>query len=641
MLQQRFIDNIPLAQVREEYGRALRDAGALRMPAPEIIPVDLALGRITHEAVRARICSPHYHASAMDGFAVQAAKTFGASETSPLRLALDREAVVVDTGDPLPDGFDAVIRVEDVSFPAEGMIEITLGAVPWQHVRVMGEDLVATEMLVPGNHRIRPVDLAAMYAGGLTEVVVRRRPRVAIMPTGTELVEPGEALEKGSIIEFNSRLLGGMVEELGGEAQRFPITHDDYDLLKERLEEAVTEADMVIINAGSSAGREDFTARLIAELGRVVAHGVAIKPGKPVILGVVGEKPVIGLPGYPVSATLTFDLFAAPVLASKLGIGIEEEETGAVLTRKLISPLGVDEFVRVKLGQVGDRLTATPLARGAGLVSSLVRADGVVQVDRLSEGFHPGQEVRVKLLRPLQEIRQTVVAIGSHDPALDILGDRLHSLFPAYYFASAHVGSLGGLLALRRREAHLAGVHLLDEQSGEYNRSYLEKLLADTPVVLVNMAYRIQGLMTAKGNPKGIKGLQDLARPDVSFVNRQSGSGTRVLLDYSLKREGIDPDSIQGYAREEFTHMAVAASVAGGSADCGLGVLAAARALDLEFVPVAEERYDLCIASEFLDLPHVQAVLQVLRSDEFRSQVEVLGGYSLRDCGKVMYRHSV
>ena len=641
MLQQRFIDNIPLAQVREEYEAVLRDAGALKLTEPEIVPVDQALDRVTHAAVRARICSPHYHASAMDGFAVQASRTFGASETTPLRLELDREAVVVDTGDPLPDGFDAVIRVEDVSFPAEGRIEITLGAVPWQHVRVMGEDLVATEMLLPGNHRIRPVDLAALYAGGLTGVAVRRRPLVAIMPTGTELVEPGEPLEKGSIIEFNSRLLGGMVEQLGGEVCRYPITQDDYELLKERLSRAVSDSDMVIINAGSSAGREDFTARLIGELGRVVAHGVAIKPGKPVILGVVGEKPVIGLPGYPVSAALTFRLFAAPVLASKLGISVEEEETGAVLTRKLVSPLGVDEFVRVKLGQVGDRLTATPLARGAGLVSSLVRADGVVQVDRLSEGFHPGQAVQVKLLRPLREIRQTVVAIGSHDPALDILGDRLHSLFPAYYFSSAHVGSLGGLLALRRREAHLAGVHLLDEQSGEYNRAYIEKLLAGTPAVLVNMAYRIQGLMTSKGNPKGIKGLKDLARPDITFVNRQSGSGTRVLLDYSLKREGIDPDSIQGYAREEFTHMAVSASVAGGSADCGLGVLAAAQALELEFVPVAEERYDLCIAAEFLDLPHVQAVLQVLRSEDFHSQVEVLGGYDLRDCGTVMYEHSV
>lgn len=635
-MRQLFLDNYPLEEVREKYREALMEAQALALLTPETVPVHAAAGRITASAVRARICSPHYHAAAMDGFAVRSGDTFGASEASPRRLLLAKEAEEVDTGDPLPQGFDAVIRVEDVSFPDGEQIEIIAGAVPWQHVRVMGEDLVATEMILPANHLIRPVDLAALYAGGLSEVAVRRRPKVAILPTGTELVEPGEKLASGSIIEFNSRMLSAMVEELGGEALRFPITADNYELLKQRISEALEQADMVIINAGSSAGREDFTARLVGELGRVITHGVAIKPGKPVILGLAGTKPLIGLPGYPVSAALTFNLFAAPVVAAKLGAVPVEQEVDAVLTRKLVSPLGVDEFVRVKLGKVGEKLTATPLARGAGLVSSLVRADGVIQVGRLSEGAHSGQKIRVRLLRPLQEIAHTIVCIGSHDPALDILGDLLHGRYPACHLASAHVGSLGGLLALRRREAHLAGVHLLDEESGEYNRSYVRRLLADPPAVLVNMAYRIQGLIVAPGNPRGISGLQDLIRDDVTFINRQSGSGTRVLLDYRLKQEGIDSGQIQGYSREEFTHMAVVATVAGGAADCGLGVWSAAQALGLDFIPVAEERFDLCIVKEFLDLPHVQAMLEVLQSDDFRTQVTDLGGYNLRDCGKIM-----
>lgn len=633
-MKQVFLDNYPLEDVQRKYREVLERAGALERAACENVSIHSAAGRITCRAARAKICSPHYHASAMDGFAVRSEDTFGASEVSPHRLNIGAEAVVVDTGDPLPPGFDAVIRVEDVSFPLQEQIEIIAGAVPWQHVRVMGEDLVATEMLLPANHRIRSVDIAVLYAGGLTEVAVRKRPIVAVLPTGTELVEPGTELQNGSIIEFNSRMLAGMIEELGAEALRFPITEDNYELLRHRATEALSQADLVIINAGSSAGREDFTARLIGELGEVITHGVAIKPGKPVVLGLAGSKPIIGLPGYPVSAALTFELFTTPIIAAKLGVIPLEQEVEAVLTRKLVSPLGVDEFVRVKLGNVGEKLTATPLARGAGMVSSLVRADGVVQVERLSEGVHPGQTVKVRLLRQLQEIAQTIVAIGSHDPAMDILGDLLHSSNSACYLSSAHVGSLGGLLALRRGEAHLAGIHLLDEASGKYNRSYVAKLLDGCPAVLVNMAYRVQGLMVAPGNPKRIEGLQDLLREDVAFINRQSGSGTRVLLDYRLKQEGIDPASIRGYSREEFTHMAVAAVVSGGSADCGLGVWSAAQALGLAFIPVAEERFDLCILERFLDLPHMQALLQVLQSGEFHTQVEALGGYDLRDCGK-------
>jgi putative molybdopterin biosynthesis protein len=634
VVKQVFLDNTPLDIVKNNYYDALATQGALQVLPEEIIPVHSAVGRITHRAVRAKICSPHYHAAAMDGFAVRACDTFGASEANPFHLQIGFSAEVVDTGDPLPEGFDAVIKIEDVSFPETGLIEITLGAVPWQHVRVMGEDLVATEMLLPANHKIRPIDLAVLFAGGLTEIAVRRKPKVAVLPTGSELVEPGEPLEKGSIIDFNSHVLSAMVEELGAEPIRFPITQDNYELLKERIAQAVEQADLIIVNAGSSAGREDFTAQLIGDLGQVLTHGVAIKPGKPVILGTIHNKPVIGLPGYPVSAVLTFGLFVQPLVAAKLGIVINEEKVQATLSRKLVSPLGVDEFVRVKLGQVGDKLTATPLARGAGVVSTLVRADGILQVDRLSEGFHPGQSLQVKLLRPLKEIVQTVVAIGSHDPAVDILGDQLHSSFPEFSLSSAHVGSLGGLMALRRGEAHVAGVHLLDETTGEYNRSYVDKLLGDSKGLLVNMAYRSQGLIVAAGNPKGICGLSDLTRQDVEFINRQGGSGTRVLLDFRLKQLGINSDEIRGYLREEFTHMAVAAAVAGGAADCGLGVWSAANALGLGFIPVAEERFDLCIIAEFLNLPHVKAMLEVLSSKQFKDQVLELGGYDLRDCGK-------
>ncbi|TLN19643.1 molybdopterin biosynthesis protein, partial [bacterium] len=593
----------------------------------------------TAEPVFARISSPHYHASAMDGIAVRAADTFGASETSPVRLKIGRQAFPLDTGDPLPAGCDAVIMIEQVHRPAEDEVEIIAGAAPWQHIRPLGEDMVATEMVVPANHRLRPVDIGGILAGGKTEVAVRAIPRVAVLPTGTELVQPGDELKPGSIIEFNSRVISGLVSGWGGQPIRYPITVDDYAGLKDVVAQALAENDIVVINAGSSAGSEDFTAAVIRELGEVLVHGVAIKPGKPVILGHAAGKPVIGVPGYPVSAVLNCELFLRPVVAAKAGIEPPgREKMTAVFSRKVISPQGVDEFVRVKLGAVGDKIVATPVSRGAGVLTSLIRADGIVRIPRHLEGFDAGTPVEVELLRRPEEVAKTTVVVGSHDITLDVLANHLRVLTPDRSLSSAHVGSLGGLLALKRVEAHMAGIHLLDEATGEYNIPYIKRMLAGLPVVVVNLTYREQGLLVPRGNPKGIKEIKDLARPDVSFINRQRGAGTRILLDYHLQKLGIKPDEINGYDREEYTHMTVAAAVAGGGADAGLGILAAARALELDFVPVAQERYDLVIPEVYWDTEYVTSVLAVLNREKFRRDVLALGGYDLRDMGKVVYR---
>lgn len=634
-----YLEDKPREEALDGYLKHLEEVGALAPGAPEIVPVEEAAGRVTAAPVYARISSPHYHAAAMDGVAVHAADTFGATEVKPKELRLGERAAVVDTGDPLPAGCDAVIMIEDVHFKTGDVFEITSPAVPWQHVRVIGEDVVATEMILPANHRLRPVDIGALLAGGNTEVKVHPKPRVALMPTGTELVQPGEKLKPGDIVEYNTRVLGAMLEDWGAQPERWDITADDYAALRERLLRAVKEYDVVLVNAGSSAGREDFTAQLVSELGTVLTHGVAIKPGKPVVLGEISGKPVIGLPGYPVSAILAANLFVQPVIYRKLASVVPEPPVvSAVISRKVFSSLGSEEFVRVKLGQVGDKIVATPLSRGAGLIMSLVRADGVMRVPRLSEGYNAGEEVQVELLRSLAEVRETAVAIGSHDIALDVLANYLRQIYPQATLSSAHVGSLGGLTALRRKEAHLAGVHLLDEESGEYNVPYIKRLLPGQPVVLVNLVYRQQGLLVAKGNPKNIKGIHDLARDDVSYINRQRGAGTRILLDFKLKEQNIDPAGINGYEREEYTHMAVAAAVASGSADAGMGILAAARALDLDFVPVVEERYDLCIPAEYYATPYIQRLLEVLEHPGFRREVESLGGYDLRDCGKIIWR---
>ncbi|MCK9419015.1 MAG: molybdopterin biosynthesis protein [Nitrospirae bacterium] len=636
--QKKYLSNEPLADAIKKYNDALTAAGIGAPLSGERIPVGDALGRVTSEAVIAKISSPFYHSAAMDGYAVKFVDTFGAAETRPKRLNVPAQAVAIDTGDPMPDGFDAVIMIEDVEKISESEIEILKPATPWQHVRLVGEDIVATELIISENHVVRPVDMAAMLASGHSTVMVRRRPVVSIIPTGTELVEPGSDLKRGDIIDFNSTMLAATATEYGAHAVRKNIVKDSAALLRQNILDALADSDLVVINAGSSAGREDFTVDVIAELGKVLVHGVSIKPGKPVILGIVNGKPVIGIPGYPVSAALTFTLFVKPLVYAFLGLKASGPDTiTAKLGRQVASSLGQEEFIRVKLGSVSGNLIATPVTRGAGALMSLVRADGIIRVPAQSEGIAAGHAVTVELLRTAREIENTIVCIGSHDNALDVLGNYLRKKHPEYSLSSAHVGSMGGLLALKRGEAHLAGTHLLDEETGEYNISYIKKLLPDTKIMLVNLVYRTQGFIVPKGNPKGIQGFDDLRRKDVVFVNRQAGAGTRLLTDLHLKKLRIDPGAVNGYYHEEFTHMAVAAAVLSGAADTGLAVLSAAQALDLDFVPVAQERYDLAIVRDFYDTPMMQALLGIIREDkDFRERIVSMGGYDVSEMGKVI-----
>ncbi len=443
--QKKYLDNLPLADAIAKYSDALKAAGIGGPLGGERIPVGDALGRVTSEAVIAKISSPFYHSAAMDGYAVRFIETFGAAETRPKRLASPSQAVAVDTGDPMPDGFDAVIMIEDVEKISESEIEILKPATPWQHVRLVGEDIVATELIISENHVIRPVDMAAMIASGHSEVKVRQRPVVSVIPTGTELIEPGSVLRKGDIIDFNSTMLCAMAVEYGAHGVRKSIVKDDAALLRRTILEALVDSDCVVINAGSSAGREDFTSDVIAGIGQVIVHGVAIKPGKPVILAIVEGKPVIGIPGYPVSAALTFNLFVKPLVFSLLGIRSAGPETiPARLSRQVASGLGSEEFIRVKLGSVSGNLIATPVTRGAGALMSLVRADGIIRVPAQSEGIAAGQEVTVELLRSGREIENTIVCIGSHDNALDVLANYLKKKHPRILHVLGPRGQHGG-----------------------------------------------------------------------------------------------------------------------------------------------------------------------------------------------------
>ncbi|HEV7846145.1 MAG TPA: molybdopterin biosynthesis protein [Thermoleophilaceae bacterium] len=636
-----FIHDRPAAEALAAWEDACAVAGCPERVEAVRLPLDRAVGRVTAGPIWALGSSPPFDAAAMDGIAVRAAETVGASDTAPVRL--DASAFeVVDTGDPVPGDFDAVVMREEVH-ELDGAVELRAAAAPYQHVRSIGEDVSAGELLIPAGHRLRPVDIAAAGAAGVAELLVRRRPVVTVIPTGDEIRPVGTELAEGELPDTNSLMLTAQAEAAGCEAHRFEVVPDVPEQIAAAVRAAAARSDLVVVIAGSSAGRDDHTAAVVAEVGTLAVHGVAVRPGHPVVLGVVhGEAPpsplaappatpVLGAPGYPVSASLTFDIFAAPLLARLEGAAPPESPVArARLARKLASTMGMDDWVRVRLGRVGGQLVATPLPRGAGVLTSLVRADALLVLPAELEGHHAGDEVEVRLLRGVGEIERTIVATGSHDLVLDLAASTLRERDPRLTLASSNVGSLGGLTAMRDGLCHIAGSHLLDPDSGEYTLPYLERLMPGRAVSVVRLVHREQGLIVAPGNPTSATGIEDVARLGLRYVNRQRGAGTRVLLDHELARLGISPEAIRGYEREEHTHLAVAATIAAGRADCGLGVLAAARAFGLDFVPVAKEPYDLVFAPD----PILEPLWELLESPEFRRSVTELGGYDVTEMGR-------
>ncbi len=644
-----YLQDIPLDTAQHRLRQALNEHGLDGLLGEERLALAPHLiGRVTSQPVWARLSSPHYHAAAMDGFALRAEDTAGAMPTRPVVLRIAEQAVYIDTGDALPSWANAVVPIENVEALDEGgginadirapaAIRLRAAMPPWAHVRPMGEDIVATQLVLPSGHVLRPVDLGVLAAAGHASVAVSRQPRVAILPTGSELVAVGAPVKPGEIIEFNSLVIAAQILEWGGQPLRYPVTPDDLNAIRTRVAEAATISDLILLNAGSSAGSEDFSAAVVEELGDLLVHGVAVRPGHPVILGMIRRSdgshcPIIGMPGYPVSAALTGEIFVEPLLARWLGRSPRQPvEIEATMTRKLTSPAGDDDYLRVVTGRVGDRVLAAPLSRGAGVVTSLVRADGIVILPRGVQGVEAGSRVRVRLYRQPEELNHTIFAIGSHDLSLDLLAQYLASR--GRRLVSANVGSQGGLVALRRGETHLAGCHLLDSLSGVYNLCAVRQYLAGQQVRILGWVNRVQGLLVARGNPKRIRGLTDLTREEVMFVNRQRGAGTRVLLDYHLGLLGIQPEQVRGYAQEEYTHLAVAAAVASGRADCGLGITAAAVALQLDFIPLFDEEYDLILPANYAESELLQPVLQLAADAMFRQAVAGMPGYDATRMG--------
>jgi molybdenum cofactor synthesis domain-containing protein len=626
----------PLHEAKELFFSRFKDY----LMEPEVVPVRQALGRLLVEPVKAHRSVPSYNAAAVDGMAVRATSTFSACPEAPAFLLLGTEAIPVNTGDPLPEGSDAVVMIEKVEMEKD-RCEIRESVYPWQHVRKMGEDIVKGEIILPAYQRIRSYDQGALMAAGVLSVRVFRRPRVLIIPTGDEIMRPEDVqdpVKPGTILEVNGQVLASMIAECGAESTLAEPSPDLLDRIKESITAGLQEGyDVILTIAGSSAGSEDFTPAALTQLGELLVHGVTVMPGKPTLLAEVQDRPVVGIPGYPVSAVVSFREFVRPLLYQIQGLQMPEPETIEALTgRKLPSKPGLEEHVRVILGKVGERMVAIPLSGGAGMMTSLVRADGILRIPPEISGYSEGEKVNIELLTSVKTLTNRLLALGSHDLTIDLLASMIKEKSEGRItLSSSNIGSMGGLIALEKGIAHFAGSHLLDTQTGDYNFSYIPRYLKNTPVTLVTLVHRWQGLMIARGNPKSIRGVTDLTRPNISLINRQAGSGTRILLDYELQKAGIRPADIIGYRSEEYTHMSVAMAVTSGRADVGLGILAAAQALNLDFIPIVRERYDLVIPTCLLDDERIVFLLDIIRSAKFIEQILALGGYEVEETGKI------
>ena len=616
----------------------------LTMPVETIKTVD-SFERVLAEPVFAATSSPNFHAAAMDGVAVNAEVTFGANPDAPKSLVIGKDAFWRNTGHVMPENANAVIMIEHLNIIDDENIEIENPVFPWQNVRKMGEDIVATELLFPRGHKVDAYSMGALLSGGIFEVRVHKRPQVLIVPTGSELKQWDDiktaTLEPGDVIESNSTVLGHLCKGFGADFKSHTMLKDDLETIKDAVKQATLnpQYDVVMIIGGSSAGSMDYAKPVISGLGEIFVHGVTMMPGKPVLFGKVHDTPVFGIPGYPVSAIVAFEQFAGPLLAEIQKFRAGRRNIVKVKpSRKITSKLGQEEFIRMKIGSVDGKFIASQLPRGSGSITTLTEADGIIRIPSNSEGVLETEEINAELLKPLEEIEKTIVITGSHDNTLDLLADQIRKDNKDFSISSSHVGSMGGLMGIKKGVCHIAGAHLLDPEDGTYNISYINKYLKGEKVWLVNLVMRDQGLIIPKNNPKNVEGLKDLKREDITFINRQSGAGTRILLDYKLNQLGITKEQIKGYENEEYTHMSVAVDVLSGRADTGLGINAAAIALNLDFIPVITEEYDLVIPERFFNTEKIQALLETIRTERFKERVQALGGYSTEKTGEVLLK---
>lgn len=606
----------------------------------ESVSLAESLGRVVAHDIAAPVDVPPFDRSNVDGFAIRAADSAGATDNAPRRLALNREviacghapqvevetatATAIATGGVIPRGADAVVMIEhtelldDMLSPA---IEVRKAAAPGQFISYAGSDIARGETLLRKGAVIGSREIGMLAACGIAQVEVVRRPKVAVLSTGDELVPVGEPLRSAGIYDSNGAIVAAAVTEAGGDPVTYGAFPDDEAALATAMRKALAETDMLVLSGGTSKGAGDLSHRIVSSLGKpgILVHGVALKPGKPLCLAVADGKPVVVLPGFPTSAIFTFHAFVAPVIRALAGLPAEHaRKVSARVPVRVPSELGRKEFALVALVQGEDGMIAFPSSKGSGSVTAFSQADGFIEIDALASTVDADTTMEVTLIGP--SVRgPDLVIMGSHDIALDVVVSALADR--GFHARVIAVGSLGGVAAARRGECDIAPVHLLDPKSGRYNTHLVEQGLS-----LLKGWRRSQGFLYRAGDARFAgKGADEafaaaLADPSCLMVNRNAGSGTRVLMDQKLR--GIRPP---GYANQPKSHNAVAAAIAQGRADWGLAIEPVARMYGLGFLPVAPEEYDFIVVESWRERPALKAFKAVLQDHEVRRRIAALG----------------
>jgi len=629
----------------EEAQSRLREYYNATPVGVEEIPLQKTLGKVLSDDVVSSIDVPGFDRAAMDGYAVQASDTFMATDDHPVSLKIIEKimageisnkkirlgyAAEISTGAPLPIGADCVVQVEYTQQKGDEVL-IYRSHSPGDNVMAAGSDIRVGEMILRKGQRVTSREMGVLAAIGLNKVKVFKTPRIALLSTGNELVEPGKRLEVGKIYDINASSLYAAVVENGGEPVYIGIARDNEEDIRTSLKKALDIADIVVASGSTSAGIGDILYNVINDLGKpgVIVHGLKVKPGKPAILAVADGKPIFGLPGYPASALMIFHLIVKPLIRKMAGLktDIEWREPAKVAFKYMKARGGMEFLPVVLISREGEHI-AYPILKGSGAVTSLALADGFIEIPENAEYLEEREEVSVNLFSP--EIKPAdLMIIGSNCIGIDMIIRQVQDLFPDASIKALNAGSIGGVSAINREEADIAGIHILDEDSNQYNIPILRKLKILDKAVLVRGYNRQQGLIMPHGNPKGISGFKDLLREDLTLINRNTGSGTRILLDTKLneiaKEMGRTPadltKKIKGYHAEANTHSAVAAAISLGKADVGLGIKAVAKQYNLDFIPITDECFDFLILKKSLTKEVVSAFIEVLKTEAFRSEI--------------------
>ncbi len=585
----------------------------------EIIPLAEAVGRVTAEPLYATYPVPEVNIAAMDGIAVKSRDTAGAQDQKPKKIT---DFVYVNTGRIVPPSYDAVIMIEDTWIEGD-RCQIRKPAHAWQHIRHAGEDIKEGELIIPEGHRIRPFDIGAIATYGIARVRVRSV-NVGIIPTGSELVTLGVRPAPGQVVESNTLLAQAFLSEMGATCTRYRIVPDDIDLIADTLRSALDENDFVLISAGSSAGTRDYTPEVISSLGEMIFHGVTIKPGKPVMMGKINGKPVLGMPGYPLAAQTVVREFAAPLLEMWGLAGPVHNHVPVRIAQNLTSDLGYDEFIPVSIGKVQDRYWAVSNPRGSGIQMAVVRSNGYIHIPAEQEGYETGQPVTGYLTVSPDILDRSLLFVGVRDPALDELNTHLSARNMTIHCCNA--GNIGGALALCRNSCHVAPMNIPSLDQSWQNPYF--KMISEIDITRVHIGEIRQGLASMDGVT-----FDEIT--SIRFLNRQKGSTCRLLLDELIRRHSLDRSQIDGYDIEMKSHHALAAAIRNGYADAGFCSSGIAKAYGLAFIPMASESYELVMRTPVYSEDRIQEMLQIIRSPRFREQIEKIGGYIIDKIGSV------